>query len=102
MKLFSSLLYGTRLPLRQRGASQKMDCTGVLLLVFVWDEAASGTARSNIGNELSSLLSVLLLAVPEAVLSHTKSEEHQVCRALLTEKTVCEMALSRIVVIAKA
>ena len=87
-----------------------------LLLVFVWDETASGTARRNIA-ELSCLFSVFLLAVPEAVLSHTEtrsrsavqsipslaprcprgslvpyqSEEHQFCGALLTERTVCGM-----------
>ena len=48
-----------------------MDCRSDLLLVLVWDETASGTARSNIA-ELSYLVSVLFLAVPEAVLSHTK------------------------------
>ena len=74
-----------------------MDCTADLLLVFVWDEAASGTVRSE-GMEwyicplffsslsqrqscpiqkqgadrLCSSLSVLLLAGPEADLSHTK------------------------------
>ena len=95
-----------------------MDCTADLLLVFVRDETACGTARSNIGNILSFLLSVLLLAVPEAVLSHTKtrsksavqsilslaprhsrrslvpykSEEHQFYQALLTERTVCGMS----------
>ena len=91
-----------------------------LLLILVWDETASGTVRSNIA-ELSYLVSVLLLAVPEAVSSHTKtrsrsavqsipslaprcprgslvpyqSEEHQFCGALLTERTVCGMVLSR-------
>ena len=35
-----------------------------LLLALVWDETASGTVRSN--------TEVLLLAVPEAVSSHTK------------------------------
>ena len=78
-----------------------------------------GTARSNKA-ELSCLFSVLLLAVPEAVLSHSKirrrsavqsipslaprcprgslvpyqSEEHQFCGALLMERTMCGM-LSR-------
>ena len=36
-----------------------------MLLTFVWDKTASGTARSK--------TSVLLLTVPEAVLSHTKT-----------------------------
>ena len=88
----------------------------LILLVLVWDETASGTARSNVA-ELNCLFSVLLLAVPEAVSSHTKtrsrsavqsipslaprcprgslvtyqSEEHQFCGALLTERTVCGM-----------
>ena len=47
-----------------------MDCTADLLLVILWDETASGTARSNIGNGMECIFSVLLLAVPEAVLSH--------------------------------
>ena len=109
----------------------------LILLVLVWDETASGTARSNTENELhrdqtasgtariniaeqSCLFSVLLLAVPEAASSHTKmrsrsavqsipslaprcprgslvpyqSEEHQFCKALLTERTVCGMGTS--------
>ena len=91
-----------------------MDCRADLLLVFLWDETASGTARSNIENGLSCLLSVLLLAVSEAFLSNTKtrsrsagqsilnlaprsprgclvpykSEEHQFCGVLFTERTV--------------
>ena len=44
-----------------------MDFTADLLLTFVWDKAASGTARSK--------TSLVLLTVPEAVLSHTNSEE---------------------------
>ena len=59
-----TVLYGTRLPLIQQGARLGMDCTADLLLNFVWYETASGTARSK--------TSVLLLTVPEVVLSHTK------------------------------
>ena len=71
-KWCSSLLYGTRLPLGQRGARLGMDCTVDLLLVLVWDKTASGTARSKTENrQLSSAM--LLLAVPEAVSSHTKT-----------------------------
>ena len=114
---FSSLLYVARLPLGQWEVTQKMDCTADLLLVFVWDESASGTARSNIGNGMECISFVLLLAVPEAVSLNTKprsrsavqsilslaprcprgslvpykSEEHQFCGALLTERTVCGM-----------
>ena len=66
---FSSLLYGTRLPLGQRGARHRfclklMLWTADLLLALVWDETVSGTVRSN--------TKVLLLTVQEAVLSHTK------------------------------
>ena len=50
--LFSSLLYGTRLPLAQRGATQIIDCSADLLLTFVWDMTASGTVRSNPKNVL--------------------------------------------------
>ena len=92
-----------------------MDCIGDLLLVFVWDKTASGTARSNIGNGIECILSVLLLAVPGAVSSHIKtmsrssgqsilslaprsprsslvpykSEEHPFCGALFTKRIVC-------------
>ena len=52
-----------------------------LLLVFVWDETASGTARSNIA-ELSYLVSVLLLAVPEAVSSHTKTRSRSAVQSI--------------------
>jgi hypothetical protein len=49
-----------------------MDCTADLLLVLVWDETATGTARSKTETRyLSSAM--LLLAVPEAVSSHTKA-----------------------------
>ena len=87
----------------------------LILLTFVWDETASGTVRSNRGNGMECVFSVLLLAVPEAVSSHIKarsrsavqsilrlapccpigslvpykSDEHQFCEALLTERTVC-------------
>ena len=43
----SSPLYGTRLPLGQRGATQRIDCTADLLLNSIWDKTASGTARSS-------------------------------------------------------
>ena len=110
---FSSFWYGTRLPLWQRGETQKMNCTAYLCSSFLY-----GT-RLPLGQqaELSCLVSVLLLVVPEAVSSHTKtrsrsavqsipglaprcprgslvpykSEEHRLCGALLTERTVCGM-----------
>ena len=76
---FSSLWYGTRLPLGQRGARLGIDCTADLLLVLKWDETASGTVRSKTENrQLSSAM--LLLAVPEAVSSHTKlRSRYQLC-----------------------
>ena len=49
-----------------------MNCTADLLLVFEWDETAYGTGRSNIGNGMECIFSVLLLTVPEAILSHKK------------------------------
>ena len=53
-----------------------MDCTADLILVLVWDETASGTARSKTENrQVSSAM--LLLAVPEAVLSNKKKEEQR-------------------------
>ena len=49
-----------------------MDCIADLLLVSVWDRTATGTARSKTENrQLSSAM--LLLAVPEAFSSHTKT-----------------------------
>ena len=50
-----------------------------LLIVLVWDETASWTARSKTGNRhLSSAL--LLFTVPEAVFSHTKTRSRdQLC-----------------------
>ena len=93
-----------------------MDCTADLLLVFVWGETASGTARSNIGNGMECLFFFWLLTVLEVVSSHTKrsisavqsililaprcprgslvphkSEEYQFCHGLLTERTVYGM-----------
>ena len=104
-----------------------MACTAVLLLVFVWDKTASGTVRSILGNGMNCIFSVLLLAVQEVVSSHTKkktrsrsavqsilslapccprgslvpykSEEHQFCGALLTERTVCGMVLLTLIVV---
>ena len=53
-----------------------MDCTADLLLVLIWDKTASRTARSKTENRQVSL-AMLLLAVPEAVSSHTKNEEQR-------------------------
>ena len=50
---------------------------------FLWDETASGKARSNIENGLSCLLSVLLLAVPEAFLSNTKTRSRSAVQSIL-------------------
>ena len=49
----------------------KIYITADLLLVLVWDETASGTARSKTETRQLSLV-MLLLTVPEAVSSHTK------------------------------
>ena len=86
-----SLLYGTRLPLGQRGARLRMDCTADLLLVFVWVK----TAGSKIKNIHSIPFPMLLLTVPEAVLSHTKNEEqiscavNFLCCSLLSHRQSC-------------
>ena len=50
-----------------------MDCTADLLLVFVWDETAFRTARSKTENRHYIPFLMMLLAVPEAVLAHTKT-----------------------------
>ena len=82
----SSLLYGTRLPLGQQGATQKMDCTADLLLIVVWDSEEQHREWNG--------MSILFLAprCPRGSLVPYKSEEHQFCRALLTERTVCGMS----------
>ena len=48
-----------------------MDCTADLLLIFLWEKTASGTARSKTDNIYFIPFPMLLLPVPEAVLSHT-------------------------------
>ena len=86
---FSSLFYGKRLPLGQWGVTQEMDCTADLLLVFVWDKTASGTARSNIGNAMECIFSVLLLPVLEAVLSYTKTRSRSAVQSILNLAPCC-------------
>ena len=49
-----------------------MDFTVYLLLLLLWDWTASGTARSKT-NDLQLSSAMLLLAVPEAVSSHTRT-----------------------------
>ena len=128
----SSLSYGTRLPLGQRGA-KPLCCSSLSQRQFcpILNRGADQLGRTSTSSsslfqtlfcpilnrgadQLCSLSSVLLLAVPEAVSSHTKarsrsavqsilcvaprcprgslvpykSEEHQFCGALLTERTV--------------
>ena len=87
--LFSSFLYGTRLPLGQRGATQKMDFKADLFLVFVWDKTDSGTARSNIGKGMECIFSVFLLAAPEAVSSHSKTRSRSAVRSILSLAPHC-------------
>ena len=58
-----------------------MDCTADLLLTSVWDETASGTARSK--------TSVLLLTVPEAVSSHTKARSSSAVQSSNFEQNLC-------------
>ena len=58
-----------------------MDCTADLFLTFVWDETASGTARSK--------TSVLLLTVPEAVWFHTKARSRSAVQSISFEQNLC-------------
>ena len=91
---FSSFWYGTRLPLGQRGATQKINWTADLCSSFFYGTRQRGATYlswavyylfcSSLSqrqscpipkrgaNQLCSPFPVLLLAVPEAVLSHTK------------------------------
>ena len=50
----SSLLYGTRLPLGQRGATQRIDCVSRSAPPSLWYETAYGTGRSNTEDRLHS------------------------------------------------
>ena len=66
-----------------------MDYTADLLLAFVWDKTASGTARSKTETrQLSSAM--LLLTVPEAVLSHTKTRSKDM---LCSKFSICNVLL---------
>ena len=58
-----------------------MKCTPDLLLTFVWDKTASGTARSK--------TSVVLLTVLEAVLSHTKARSRSTVQSINFEQNLC-------------
>ena len=66
-----------------------MECKADLLLVFVWDKTSSGTARSNIGNGMECIFSVLLIAVPEAVSSHTKVRSRSAVQSILSLAPRC-------------
>ena len=66
-----------------------MDCTADLLLIFVWDETASETARSKTENIHSFPFSTLLLAVPEAVLSHTKTRSRSAVQPIFCVAPCC-------------
>jgi hypothetical protein len=58
-----------------------MDCTADVLLTFVWDETASGTARSK--------TYVWLLTVPEAVLCHTTARRRSAVQSINFEENLC-------------
>ena len=64
---------------RKHSSLRKESPAEVMLHAFVWDETASGTARRKTDiRQLSSAM--LLLAVPEAVLSHKKTRSRdQLC-----------------------
>ena len=67
----------------------------LMLLTFVWDKTASGTARSKTENKHSFPFPMLLLAVPEAVSSHPKNKEqiscavHFLCCSSLSQRQSC-------------
>ena len=107
---FSSFWYGTRLPLRQRGATQKMNCTVDLCSSFLY-----GT-RLLLGQRGATLLSWAVYSLFCSSLSQTQScpipkrgadklssqscsllsqrqscPIQKFCGALLTERTVCGM-----------
>ena len=68
----SSFLYGTRLPLGQRGAKQRKDIPFHSLSCSSLSQRQSRPIQKWGADQLYSPFSVMLLAVPEAVLSHTK------------------------------
>ena len=69
-----------------------MDCTADLLLVFVRDVTASGTARSKPENKHSVPFPMLLLAVPGSLVPY-KSEENQFHPVLASLGTGAQMFL---------
>ena len=81
--------YWTTLPLGQRGARMRMDCTAYLLLVFVWDKTASGTARSKTEKRHSIPLPILFLAVAEAVSPHTKMRSRSAVQSIFCDAPRC-------------
>ena len=60
-----------------------------LLLNLVWDKTASGTARNKTENKHSISLPMLLLAVPEAILSHTKTRSRSAVQSIFCAAPRC-------------
>ena len=56
---------------------------------FVWDKTASGTARSKTENMHSIPFPMLLLAVPEAVSSHTKTRSRSAVQSIFCVTPRC-------------
>ena len=68
----SSFLYGTRLPLGQRGAKQRIYIPFHYLCCSLLSQRQSPPIQKQGADQLCSPFYALLLAVPELVLSHTK------------------------------
>ena len=66
-----------------------MDCTADMLLAFVWEKTASGTARSKTDNIHSIPFPILLLTVSEAVLFHTKMRSRSAVQSLFCVAPCC-------------
>ena len=100
----SSLLYGTRLPLGFQGTTQKFDCIADLLLPSIWDETAFLTMRIKTEN-LSilnplfkfslcrsprvNITNIMLIPVPEAVLSHNEGRSRSAVQSILCGTPRC-------------
>ena len=61
----------------------------LMLLPVVWDETASGTARSKTENVHSIPFPMLLLAVLEAVSSHTKTRSRSAVQSIFCITPCC-------------
>ena len=68
---------------------QDWEWTAQLICFFVWDKTASGTARSKTESIHSISFPMLLLAVPEAVSSHTKIRSRSAVQSIFCVAPRC-------------